>query len=97
MGCCIFAVFASFVPRIALLFMWIFTDLVTRAFDFFLWPLLGIVFLPFTTIMYCLVYTPGHGVTGLEWIWVGLGVLLDLSSYGSGGYSRRGRSEAEVV
>jgi hypothetical protein len=90
MGCCLFAIGASFFPRLALLFMWIFTDLVTRAFSSFIWPLLGIIFLPFTTIFFCLAYnTVAHGVVGASWIWVALGLLLDLMSYGSGRRSRR--------
>jgi hypothetical protein len=95
MGCCIFAVAASFFPRIALLFMWIFTDYVTRAFDGLIWPLLGLIFLPFTTIMFCLVYSPvAGGVVGANWIWVFLGLLLDISSYASGRYGQRSRSSA---
>ena len=89
MGCCIFAVAASFFPRVALLFMWIFTDYVTRAFDSFIFPLIGLIFLPFTTIMFCLVYSPAaQGVVGAGWIWVLLGLLIDISSYASGGYGR---------
>jgi len=92
MGCvCCFALGASFFPRIALLFLWIFTDLVTRAFSSWVWPLLGLIFLPFTTSMYVLVYTPGVGVHGAEWGWVALGFLLDLFSYASGGREGRRR------
>ena len=95
MGCCILAVVGSFSPRIALLLMWVFTDYVTRAFDSFIWPLVGIIFLPFTTIMFCLVYSPlAGGVVGANWIWVFLGLLLDIMSYSSGGYGQRSRSTA---
>jgi len=35
---------------------------------------------------------PG-GVNGLDWLWLGLAVVLDLASYSSGGvYGRRRRS-----
>jgi hypothetical protein len=92
-GCCIFAVAASFFPRLALLFLWIFTDYVTRTFDSFVWPLLGLIFLPFTTIMVCLVYSPvTGGIDGVDWLWVFLGLLLDMLSYGSGSYGRRART-----
>jgi hypothetical protein len=92
MGCaCLFALGASFFPRLALLFLWIFTDLVTRAFSSWVWPLLGLIFLPFTTIMYMLVYTPGIGVSGWEWGWVVLGFLLDVVGYSSGGREGRRR------
>jgi hypothetical protein len=54
MGCCLLAFVGSFFPRLALLLMWIFTNYVDRAFSSFIWPLLGLIFLPFTTIFFCL-------------------------------------------
>ncbi len=90
--CCIFALLAVMFPRLALLFLWLFTPLVTRAFhSAFLIPLLGIIFLPFTTLMYVLVWVAPFGVVGLAWFWVVLGFLIDLGSYASGGYSNRRR------
>ena len=93
LGCgCLFALGAAFFPRLALLFVWLFTPLVNRAFHFtFIWPLLGIIFLPFTTLMYVLVYNPVVGLTGWGWLWVILGVILDISSYGSSSYANRNR------
>ncbi len=93
LGCaCLFALGAAFFPRLALLFVWLFTPLVNRAFHFtFLLPLLGIIFLPFTTLMYVLVYNPAVGVVGWGWFWVILGFLLDISSYGSSAYTNRNR------
>ncbi len=88
---CLFALFAAFAPRLALLFVWLFTNLVTRAFGTFIVPLLGIIFLPFTTLMYVLVWTPGLGVYGWAWFWVAIGVLLDLGSYGGSAYGNRNR------
>jgi len=82
---------AAFFPRVALLFVWLFTPLVNRAFTTFLWPLLGIIFLAFTTLMYVLVYNPLVGVTGWGWFWVILGLVLDISSYTSSAYTNRNR------
>ena len=31
------------------------------SFSTFLWPLLGMIFLPFATLIYLLLYTPGRG------------------------------------
>ena len=69
--------------RIALLCVWIWTPLVGRAFHGgWLLPLLGILFLPITTLVYILVYSlSGNGVTGWGWLWVVLAVLLDLASH----------------
>ena len=89
---CLFALVAAMFPRLALLFLWLFTNLVSRAFHgSFILPLLGIIFLPFTTLMYVLTWTAPGGVVGLAWFWVILGLLVDLSSYASGGYSNRRR------
>jgi hypothetical protein len=69
--------------------MWIFTPLVDKAFATFVAPLLGLAFLPFTTIMYVVLYP----VVGFEWFWVGLGLLADLSSYAGSALSNRNQIE----
>ncbi len=93
LGCgCLFALAAATAPRLVLLFVWLFTPLVTRAFQsMFVIPLLGIIFLPFTTLMYVLVWSPVVGVTGWGWFFVIVGVLLDIGSYSGSAYSNRGR------
>jgi hypothetical protein len=67
----------------------LFTNLVDRAFEGFLLPLLGLVFLPFATLFYVLAYRPVVGVSGWGWFFVFLGLLFDLGSYGGGARSRR--------
>jgi hypothetical protein len=39
--------------------------------------------------MYVLV-APG-GVTGFDWIWLGIGLLADIASYGGGGWGNKER------
>jgi hypothetical protein len=43
---------------------------------------LCLIFLPYTTIMYVLVWSPATGVSGWDWIWVLLGVALDVMKWG---------------
>ena len=43
------------------------------AFSSALWPILGIIFAPWTTMMWVLV-APG-GVHGLDWLWIGLAIV----------------------
>ena len=44
---CLFAMFAGLFPRLALFILWIARPArIDAAFDTFLWPLLGIIFLP---------------------------------------------------
>lgn len=63
--------------------------LVDRAFDSLVMPVLGFVLVPFTTVIYVLVYQPKSGVNGFGWILVGVGLLIDLGAYG--GASRGAR------
>jgi hypothetical protein len=86
---CLLALIAAISPRVALVLVWLFTNLVVRAFTGFLLPLLGLVLLPLTTLLYVLAYQPVVGVRGWGWFLVVIGLLFDLGSYGGGARSRR--------
>jgi hypothetical protein len=80
---CLFAVFAATFPRLALIVIWAFTEWVNRVFgDQWLVPLLGLIFVPFTTLMYILVSLPVGGINFGGWLLVGIGLLLDISHWG---------------
>ena len=86
---CLFAMFGGLFPRLALLILWFARPaLVDAAFNTFILPLLGIIFLPFTTLIYVIVYVPGEGLTGLGLIGVIIALLLDLSHWGAS-YTQR--------
>ena len=86
---CLFALLGGLFPRLALLIVWIARPaLVGAAFHTFLLPLLGIIFIPFTTLIYVIVYTPGVGLVGFDWFWVILALLLDLGHLGAS-YTQR--------
>ena len=89
LGCgCLLAMGAAFAPRVVLVLMWIIGPRVNAAFDTFIVPLLGLIFLPYTTIMYVLVWNAATGISGLDWVWVGLGVVLDIWKWGQIGDKR---------
>jgi len=90
---CLFGIFAGLFPRLGVLLIWLARPvLFTAAFGgFFLWPILGIIFLPFTMLMYVLLWTPGIGVGPLGWLWLLLAMLIDVGSLGSTGYANRNR------
>jgi len=82
--------------RLALLVVWLSAPLVQHAFQGgWLLPLLGILFLPFTTLTYVLVHYISGSVTGWGWLWVALALLLDLGAHSYNARSavraRRGR------
>jgi hypothetical protein len=91
LGCgCLLAMLAAFAPRLVLIFAWIWSprfELVFVDLSWF-WGLLGFIFLPYTLIMYILVWSPG-GVGGWDWLWIIMGVLLDLMKWGVIGNSRK--------
>lgn len=87
MGCFVFLL-SLIGPRLALGYVWIFTTLVDRAYDNVLIPVLGFVFLPWTTLIYALSYD-GNGVSGIGWFFVALGLLADVSSYAASAHRRR--------
>ena len=91
---CLFALFAGVFPRLALFMVWVARPkMVDAAFDSWIWPLLGLIFLPWTTLAYVVFYDIGSGrhVTGFEWFLVGLAFLLDIFSYAGGRSARAAR------
>jgi hypothetical protein len=86
---CLFAILAGMFPRIAFAVYWIARPAsVNAAFDTFILPLLGLIFLPFTTLMYVILWSPG-GLVGWDWMWLGIAVLLDLGHYTYSAYGNR--------
>ncbi len=70
--------------------MWLFSDLLSRAFDAWLLPFLGFFLLPWTTLAYAVMWDTGSdGVHGFEWFIVVLFFFFDLGSY-----ARSGRLQA---
>ena len=87
---CLFILIAALSPRLAVILMWIFTPWVDRAFGPVIWPILGVLFLPLTTLIYViLLNTNGRGVHGWEWIFVIVAAFGDLASYGGGAFGRQ--------
>jgi hypothetical protein len=86
--CCVLALLALVGPRIVLALLWIFTNYLNRAFDTFLWPLLGFLFLPWTTIAYAIAQNELGGMTTLGLLTLAVGFLLDIGVLGGGARSR---------
>jgi hypothetical protein len=86
---CFAALLALISPRLALFFIWIFSDILSRAFDSWFLPLLGFFLLPWTTLAYAVMWDIGtHEVSGFEWFVVVLAFLGDLGAYASGERAR---------
>jgi hypothetical protein len=89
--CCVFSILVLLGPRFAGAIWWLVQPARWQlVFQNWLWPLLGLIFLPWTTLMYVIV-APG-GINGLwEWLFIGLAVIADIGSYAGGGYGNRNR------
>jgi hypothetical protein len=86
---CLFALMAGIFPRLALFILWVARPArIDAAFDTFLVPLLGIIFLPFATLMYALLYTPGRGLIGWDWFWVIVAAILDIGHWAASATQR---------
>jgi hypothetical protein len=88
---CFVALLALISPRLAIIIAAIFSDILSRAYDSFLIPLLGFFLLPWTTLVYAIAWDANpHHLTVFEWLLVAVAFLLDLGSYGFGARARRG-------
>ena len=93
--CCFLTILVFLGPRIAAPLWWLiqpvrwqaaFNDFLTGGDLWWIWPILGIVFVPWTTIMYVIV-APG-GVLGWEWLWLRIMLVFDILWY-TGGAGRK--------
>jgi hypothetical protein len=88
MCACFFGLFAAGFPRLANIVLWLLWPYhFNRAFDNIIIPILGVIFLPFTTLFFVLAYP--NGFTTFENILIIFGVLLDLGSYFGGAWGGR--------
>ena len=86
--CCMLTSLVFFGPRLAILIWWLISPIyVGAAFQSWLLTLLAWLFIPWTVLMYLIVY-PG-GIVGFDWVILILGILADIASYSGGVYGNR--------
>jgi hypothetical protein len=91
MGCLV-VLFAFISPRLALFALFLFSDLLSRAFDSWFVPFLGFFLLPWTTLAYAVMWSSSNHVNGFEWFIVILAFVIDLGSYARGSKERSARA-----
>ena len=86
---CLVVLLAFISPRLALFAIFLFSDLLSRAFDSWFVPFLGFFLLPWTTLAYAVMWGELHRGHGFEWFIVILAFVIDLGSYASRGRARQ--------
>jgi hypothetical protein len=79
-------------PRLAIVLVVVFSDYIGRAYETALWPFLGFLLMPMTTLAYAWAINSNGSVSGIYTVVVVVAVLLDLGLVGSGSRARRRRS-----
>jgi hypothetical protein len=88
MPCCAWII-VLLLPRLALIGILIFTDWLQQAYETMLWPILGWLFMPYTTLAYMAAMVKGGGLQGG---WVALlivAVVADVGNWGGSGRAAR--------
>ena len=94
MPCCALLLILFLGPRIAMAAMVVFSNYLGRAFgEALLLPLLGWLFLPWTTLAYAFAINSRGDVAGLHLVLVIVAVLVDLGLIGGGAAKRRRRAD----
>jgi hypothetical protein len=90
-GCLLVGCLALFTPRLAIVLLVIFSDYLGTAYQTTLWPLLGFLFMPVTTLAYAWAIHEAGSVTGIHLVVVVIAVLMDLGLVGAGSRARKAR------
>ena len=86
---CLVVLLALISPRLALVCVWIFSNILSRSFDSWIVPLIGFFVLPWTTLAYAGMWSAGSNqVYGFEWFIVGIAFVVDVGSYAGSKYRK---------
>jgi len=88
---CLVGCIALATPRLAIVFVVIFSNYIGRAYDSMIWPLLGFVLMPTTTLAYAWAINSRGSVDGVHLVVVVVAVLIDLGLIGGSARARRSR------
>jgi hypothetical protein len=80
---------ALMAPRFAIVLVVLLSDYIGRAFESLLWPFLGFLFMPLTTLAYAWAINSSGSVAGVQLVVVVIAVLMDLGLIGGSAASRK--------
>jgi hypothetical protein len=88
---CLLGCIALSTPRVVIVLVVIFSDYIGRAYDNLIWPLLGFMFMPTTTLAYAWAINARGSVDGIHLAVVIVAVFIDLGLIGGSSRARRSR------
>jgi hypothetical protein len=86
---CLIGCLALSAPRFAIVLVVLFSNYIGRAYETNLWPFLGFLVMPLTTLAYAWAINSRGSVEGLHLAVVVLAVLIDLGLIGGSASERR--------
>ncbi len=87
------ALFGAILPRFVLLVAWSNDQAYWGSiFGSGVWTLFGFLFFPWTTLVYG--FAAANGLSLLNWIFLGLAVLIDLGTWGIGAFAAKKQTES---
>jgi hypothetical protein len=88
---CLVGLLALVFPRLAIILVVIFSDYIGQAYQTWIWPLLGFIFMPLTTLAYAWAINAHGSVSGIYLVVVVVAALIDLGIIGGGASNRQVR------
>jgi hypothetical protein len=88
---CLVGLLALVFPRLAIVLVVIFSDYIGDAYQTSIWPLLGFIFMPLTTLAWAWAVHAGRPVDGFHLVIVVVAALIDLGIIGGGASNRQVR------
>jgi hypothetical protein len=88
---CLLVLIGVFFPRVLIALLFLFTDWLATAYADVpvIWPVLGFLVMPFTTLAYALAMHGAGQVEGIYLIILIVAVLMDVGAWGGGAHQRR--------
>ena len=80
---------ALLAPRFAIVLVVLLSDYIGRAYESMLWPFLGFLFMPLTTLAYAWAINSRGSVEGVHLLAVIVAILMDLGLLGGSAASRK--------
>ena len=88
---CLLVLLILIFPRVVLVWMYLTSTYLQRAYHELIIPLLGFIFLPLTTLVYAWLVNTHSPIEGINLLYLIVAVIIDLGGLGGGDYHRRRR------